>query len=93
MNGAWGGLTTRGDFILEFFVEHNVTPDYVVNEITPEGKLGNEVERNPQQTGELLLITRELVGGISLSIENVKSLASFINEKCKEIEKKKDKGA
>jgi hypothetical protein len=92
VNGAWGGLTPRGDFILEFFVEHNTTPNHIMHEITPEGKISNEVERDPQQTEEVSSVTRELVGGISLSIEHAKSIASFINEKCKEIEEKKDKG-
>jgi hypothetical protein len=88
-NGAWGGITTRGDFLLEFFVEHNITPDYVMHEVTTEGGLGNEIERNPGITGDIILVTRELVGGVSLSIEQAKNIANFIQEKCTDLEKEK----
>ena len=91
VNGAWGGLTPRGDFILEFFVEHNTTPNYVTNEITPEGKLGDEVEKDPKEPEGIISVTRELVGGILVSIEHAKSLANFILEKCSEFEKEKKK--
>jgi len=87
-NGAWGGATTRGDFILEFFVEHNTTPNYVMHEITTEGKLDKESKKDPEEPG-VILVTRELVGGVSLSIEHAKSIASFIQEKCADIEKER----
>lgn len=89
VNGAWGGVTTRGDFALDFFVEHNITPDYVMHEVTAEGGLSNEVERNPVITGDIILVTRELVGGISLSVEQAKSIANFILEKCADFQKEK----
>lgn len=91
VNGAWGGVTTRGDFLLEFFVEHNITPNYVVHEVTAEGKLGNEIERGPKEPGDVILVARELVGGISLSIEQATSIAKFILEKCANFEEEKKK--
>lgn len=89
VNGAWGGVTTRGDFTLNFFVECGTTPNYVINEITSEGKLGNVIERDPSEPKEIISVTRELVGGILVSIENAKSIANFILEKCAESEKSK----
>lgn len=88
-NGAWGGVTTRGDFLLDFFVEHHIAPDYVMHEVTTEGGLGNEIERNPVITGDIISVTRELVGGISLSVEQAKSIANFIQERCADFEKEK----
>ena len=89
VNGAWGGLTTRGDFILEFLVEHNTTPNYIMNEVTPEGKLAKLIAKDPEEPEDIISVTRELVGGISLSIEHAKSIADFIQEKCAEVEKEK----
>lgn len=88
-NGAWGGVSSRGDFTLNFFVEHNPTPNYVVHEVKPDGGLGEEVERDSTQKEEVFLITRELVGGVLLSLGEAKSLANFILEKCAEFEKRK----
>jgi hypothetical protein len=90
-NGAWGGVTPRGDFTLDFFVEHNPTPDYVVHEIKPAGGLGVEVEREAGGKEDSYLITRELVGGVLLSLGEAKSLANFILEKCAEFEQEKKK--
>jgi hypothetical protein len=90
-NGAWGGVTPRGDFTLDFFVEHTSTPDYIVHELKPDGGLGAEVEREVQQEGNIYAITRELVGGVLLSLGEAKSMANFILEKCAEFEKGKKK--
>ncbi len=92
VNGAWGGITTRGDFILEFFVEHSTTPNFVIQEIIPGGKPGNEIKRDVGEIEEGISVTRELVGGVLLSLSTAKSIADFINEKCKKIEQKNDEG-
>jgi hypothetical protein len=89
INGAWGGMTPRGDFILDFFVEHNTTPDSIIHEITPEGKLGGIIEKHPGDEQGVLFVTRELVGGILMSVEHAKSIADFISDKCADFEKDK----
>jgi hypothetical protein len=90
-NGAWGGITPRADFVLDFFVENTPIPAFVVHEIKPDGSLGPEVEREVGEKEDVYPITRELVGGVLLSLEQAKSLANFILEKCADFEKEKKK--
>jgi hypothetical protein len=46
-NGIFGGLTPRGDLKLDFFEEYQAIPDRMTNKVTPEGVIGEEIERVP----------------------------------------------
>ena len=84
-NGVWGGLTPRGDFRLDFFVEGVGIPERVTN-VLEEGHLGKEVKRDPKRT-----LVRRMEVGVLMSREQAKSLAEFIDEKLKEFQEKVDK--
>ncbi|GEM_PF-333177 len=82
-NGVWGGMTTRGDLKLDFMVESQATPDYVVHVIDVEaGELGKEIEREPPKH-----FIRELQVGILMSPDTAVAFADWLNGKLKEIEK------
>jgi hypothetical protein len=72
-NGAHGGLTSRGDFRFDLFVEGPKAPESVAHSITPDG-LGPEVEREP--TGRI--VERELQIGVIMSPAQARSLAQWI---------------
>lgn len=72
-NGAHGGLTSRGDFRFDLFVEGPKAPQSVAHSITPDG-LGPEVEREP--TGRI--VERELQIGVIMSPAQARSLAQWI---------------
>lgn len=84
-NGVWGGLTPRGDFRLDFFVEGVGIPGRVTN-LLEEGHLGKEVKRDPKRT-----LVRRMEVGVLMSREQAKSLAEFIDEKLKDFQEKVDK--
>lgn len=84
-NGVWGGVTPRGDFLMEFYVESHFTPDVVVNKITPEGKLAEEEKREiPSKVPpEDIAIRRVLQFGVLVSVEQALSIADWIKDKVK----------
>ena len=73
-NGVWGGVTPRGDFKLEFGIDSEVTPAEITHEIDKKGNLTPEVGRKPRGKS----ISRELQGGVLLSLEHAESVANFI---------------
>lgn len=76
-NGAWGGVTTRGDIKLDFFVESPKNPEAVLNTVLPDGTLTEEQRLGlPERTH-----TRLIQCGVLMSIEQAESLADFIKQK------------
>ena len=83
-NGAFGGVTPRGDIKFELFIEYVKAPETIVHSMTPDG-LGPEIERLPDRTP----ITRESQVGVIMSPNQAKSLAHWLLGKLSEVEKKR----
>ena len=66
-NGVWGGVTPRGDFRLDFFVESSAVPERITIELLPD-KSGKEVARTPDKR----LFTRRLQTGVLLSLKEAR---------------------
>lgn len=82
-NGVWGGVTSRGDFKVEFFVESLATPEKVVNELVRgagKTELGDEVQRTPSERR----LVRTLQFGIVCSLDNAQSFGEFLIKKVQE---------
>ena len=82
-NGCFGGVTPRGEILVEFFEEHFPTPDMVVHELTEQGTLGPEKVRHTE--GELV---RELQIGVVLQPNQAESIARWLLGKVEEVKKK-----
>ena len=80
-NGVHGGVTGRGDFRFDLFVEYTEFPESVTHSVTPDG-VGPEIGRSPQQPE----ITRESQVGVVMQIEQARSLAHWILERIKRVE-------
>jgi hypothetical protein len=84
-NGIWSGITPRGDMQLDFFVESIGAPSQVVNLVTPEGNLGNELSRSPEPR-----IVRRMQIGILLSLEQADNIADFIKNQIAQFRKQRE---
>lgn len=84
VNGAWGGLTPRGELKLDFFVESVQTPERIKNRMAGDGRLGDEISRIPERR-----IVRRLQIGILVGIEEAESIARFILGRVEELKKGK----
>lgn len=82
-NGAWGGLTPRGDFICNFFTEYYEIPEELEHELEEDGSLGPIIRKE----GEVRTVIREFQIGVLMNKEQAVNLANWILEKVAQIEK------
>lgn len=80
VNGAWGGLTPRGELMFDLFLEHLELPEEIHYMATPDG-LGPESRRIPEPP----LFVREVMVGVVMTPDNAESLARWILEKVSSI--------
>ena len=70
-NGVWGGPTPRGDLRLDFFVEAPALPRRIMHALSPEGRVGPELRREPERT-----FTRRIQLGVLVSMTMRRALPS-----------------
>ena len=56
VNGAYGGITPKGEIIVIFFLERHGLPKSETISISEDGKLGDEIEREPKDHRQSLSI-------------------------------------
>lgn len=84
VDGAYGGLTTRGLINISFFAERSPIPTGSVFEITPEDRMGSLLrDLDESKKG----IIREFEVGVYMDIQIAKALALLLTEKIEELEK------
>ena len=85
-NGVHGGVTGRGDFRFDLFLESAEIPNSVTHSITPDG-LGPEIARDPDHPA----IVREIQMGVVMQIDQAKSFARWILERIQLAENQKSR--
>ena len=83
-NGVQGGVTGRGDFRFDLFLESAEVPESVTHSITPDG-LGPEIARDPARPD----IVREVQIGVVMQVDQAKSFAHWIMERVRLAENQK----
>lgn len=73
INGAQGGITSRGDFLIRFFHEHKDIPEIEKVKVDEDGEIESSEYEDEGQS-----YTRNMKMGISLSPENALSIANWI---------------
>lgn len=84
VDGAWGGVTPRGQINLNFYAERTPIPKSTDFEITDGGTVGNVLGHSEDSKQGFL---REFEVGIYMDLNAAKSLAQFLNGKVAELEK------
>lgn len=84
-NGAWGGVTPKGELNFELFQEKHVMPERIVHAINPDGSLGKELAREPGT--EVPVVQREAQAYVTMSTDSARSIANWMLEKVKQYEK------
>jgi len=90
-NGAWGGVSPRGDLLMHFFVEHTKVPREEIQVVKEDGSL----DSSRKKTKEVEII-RTMQIGVNMNIEQVTHLANWILENVErykrgKMDKKKEK--
>ena len=80
VNGVWGGPTPRGDIRVDLFHESLSLPEVITQAVTPDAKLGKELERTPANT-----VQRNVMVGMILTAEQAESIGRWLQEKAREV--------
>jgi hypothetical protein len=84
-NGAYGGVTPRGNFLLHFFNEYSPVPTSEVIVLGDKGEVKQAQairEQGESEFGKPVYV-RDLVVGISMPADQAVSVANFILERVK----------
>lgn len=90
-NGAYGGLTPRGDVHMHLFIESPAVPE--VTEMVPEedGSPGPETAVSPKaEEGIRAVVEREVQVGVLMSPSTARLLGRWLLTRCEEWESLRD---
>lgn len=89
VNGVWGGTTPRGDIFVELFHESLPLPKEVTHAMSPDGRLGQEIERKPADP-----VHRTVFVGMALTAEHAESIGIWLQQKALQVrQQRREEGA
>jgi len=84
INGAHGGVSPRGELVVNFYLERPPLPNSVTHEINQNGTIGNESGVDPADLNSSLV--RYVSTGVVLSLQTARDLHSWLGDKVRELE-------
>ena len=84
VNGAHGGVSPRGELIVNFYLERMPLPESITHEINQNGTIGNEVEAEPEDLKNSLV--RVVENGVVLNYQSARDLLIWLGEMVKQME-------
>ncbi len=84
VNGAHGGVTPRGELVVNFYLERQPLPHAITHELNPNGTIGNEADVEPGDLNKSLV--RIISNGIVLTYQTARELHYWLGEKIKEMD-------
>ena len=84
VNGAHGGVSPRGELVMNFYLERQPLPNAITHEITPAGGIGPETEMDPADLTHS--VVRHVTNGVVLNYGTARELHYWLGEKLKEME-------
>ncbi|HEY6873984.1 MAG TPA: hypothetical protein VI298_14765 [Geobacteraceae bacterium] len=84
INGAHGGVTPRGELVVNFYQERQPLPTAITQELNPNGTIGAEVAVEPEDLNRSLV--RFVSNGVVLNYNTARELHYWLGEKIKEME-------
>ena len=83
-NGAHGGVSPRGELVMNFYLERMALPESITNEINPNGTIGNETAAEPEDLAHSMV--RFVEAGVVMNYQNARELHLWLGERVKEME-------
>ncbi len=84
VNGAHGGISPRGDLVVNFYLERPPLPNEVTHELTPSGTIGAETSVEPEDFAQSLV--RFVPTGVVLNYHTARELHHWLGEKVRELD-------
>jgi len=83
-NGAHGGISPRGELVMNFYLERPPLPNSISHEINANGTIGNPVAEEPEDLKNSMV--RFVDSGIILNYESARNIHFWMGERLKEME-------
>ena len=84
VNGAHGGISPRGELVMNFYLERMALPESMTHEINPNGTIGNEVASEPDDLKNSLV--RFIDTGVVMNYQSARDFHIWLGERLKELE-------
>jgi hypothetical protein len=84
VNGAQGGVSPRGEIVVNFYLERPALPSSMTHELTPQGSIGRETAVDPEDLQTSLV--RFIDTGVVMNYENARTFHAWLGERLREIE-------
>jgi hypothetical protein len=84
VNGAHGGISPRGELVMNFYLERPPLPNSITHEINPNGTIGNETAQEPEDYKNSLV--RFISDGVILNYDSARNIHYWLGERLKEME-------
>ena len=84
VNGAHGGVSPRGELVMNFYLERMALPESITHEINPNGTIGKEVAAEPEDLAQSMV--RVIESGVVMNYQNARELHFWLGERIKEME-------
>ena len=84
VNGAHGGISPRGELVMNFYLERMALPESITHEINPNGTIGDEVASEPDDLKNSLV--RFIDTGVVMNYQSARDFHIWLGERLKELE-------
>lgn len=84
VNGAHGGVTPRGELVVNFYLERQPLPQAISHEINANGSIGREAAVQPADMNNSLV--RFVSSGVVINHQTARELHFWLGGKLKEME-------
>ena len=84
VNGAHGGISPRGELVMNFYLERPPLPEEIRHAINPNGTIGEVTAEEPHNLGSSMV--RYIDNGVVLNYESARNIHYWIGERLKEME-------
>jgi len=84
VNGAHGGVSPRGELVMNFYLERMALPESISHEINPNGTIGKETAAEPDDLAQSMV--RFIESGVVMNYQNARELHLWLGERIKEME-------
>jgi hypothetical protein len=84
VNGAHGGISPRGELVMNFYLERPPLPDEITHELNPNGTIGDVVAEAPDNLKNSMV--RFIDNGVILNYESARNIHFWLGERLKELE-------
>lgn len=87
VNGAYGGISTRNEILVNFYLERSPIPKETDHEINADGSLSDPVAIKPENFENTVI--RYVSSGIVMNLETAKSINAWLSKNIEEMEKRR----